>query len=667
MWPESPIIFCGVNNYRPQDMQTVTNYTGVVESPSPLTTVQTILKLQPEIEEIFIINDYLTTGRAWVSFIDKELEPLKGKVRFIWNDNLSLDELRKKISTMQPNQAVMIGVYFSDKDGKFYTYERMGELLTEVSPVPVYSLLEFYVGHGSVGGDVISGFAQGKQAAELAKRIITGTPADSIPVMRAGANRYVFDWNVLQKFGLKADRLPADTVMLNKPQTFYAKHKYQVWFGALGVVALLLLIILQRWHIARQNIIQLELKKSKNKYHQLVEHARSIIMQIDTHGVIQFMNEYGLSFFGWNADELIGKNMIGTIITREYMTEQELLGIIDEIEKAPNQTRSNVRPAIRRSGEVVWIAWSSQALFNDKGKFAGLLSVGQDDTGRKIALDELEQLNLDLEQRVQSRTAELQLSLDELKAAQAQLVESEKMASLGGLVAGVAHEINTPLGLGLTSVSYMEEQLDMLNEKLQSNTMKKSDLTRFFDISKESITSSMINLRRAAELIQSFKQVAVDQTTEHPRRLNLREYLNEVMMSLRSSWRHTSHTVAVVGSQSVTVYCYPGAVMQVVSNLVTNALIHGLSESESGNIIVSIEQDDTDAILIVKDDGKGMPPEVRDRAFEPFFSTRKGQGGTGLGLHIVFNIVSQKLGGTIECISEPGKGTTFTIRFPKQI
>lgn len=279
-------------------------------------------------------------------------------------------------------------------------------------------------------------------------------------------------------------------------------------------------------------------------------------------------------------------------------------------------------------------------------------------------------LNQDLEKRVEQRTAELENTngelmetLESLKRMQTQLVESEKMASLGGLVAGIAHEINTPVGIGVTAISHLREESEILEKSLQQGSMKRSDLEAYVRKSNEAATIVETNLRRASDLIRSFRNVAVDQMSEEPREFALADYLEEILMSLRPKLKQGGHKIELECDPSIRILSQPGVFSQIVTNLVMNSLIHAFDDSESGRMSLTVNQGDGDIEICYRDFGKGIPEDQVSKVFDPFFTTRRGQGGSGLGLHIIYNIVTRTLGGTIRCESEVGQGTSFTIKF----
>jgi signal transduction histidine kinase len=279
----------------------------------------------------------------------------------------------------------------------------------------------------------------------------------------------------------------------------------------------------------------------------------------------------------------------------------------------------------------------------------------------------LQHFNENLEQLVEQRTTELSQALDDLKATQKKLVESEKMASLGGLVAGVAHEINTPVGIGITAASLLAEKTAAFFETYKSGQMKRSQLEKFLDTAMQSSSMVLSNLNRAADLIQSFKQVAVDQSSEEQRTFNLKQYLSEVLISLKPKLRTTHHQVEIKGDEAIALHSYPGVLSQIITNLIMNSLTHAYSLEDAGHLVFDFKQEGEQIIFEYTDDGKGIPKENLSKIFDPFFTTRRGQGGSGLGLHIVYNLVTQKLNATIECESQVGVGTKFIIKLPSRV
>ncbi len=302
---------------------------------------------------------------------------------------------------------------------------------------------------------------------------------------------------------------------------------------------------------------------------------------------------------------------------------------------------------------------------------ADYVALSWEEAERRLAEQRVRDANTMLERRVQERTHELQQSNAELKQAmealkttQTRLVQSEKMAALGELVAGIAHEINTPVGVALTAASHLEKRTGQFNAEFKDGALKKSSLEAFVTTAGESSRMLLSNLQRASELVQSFKKVAVDQSSEALRPFPLRDYVGEVLLSLRPKLKRLKHTIHVEAPEDLEVNSYPGAFSQVVTNFIMNSIVHAYEDDEAGAIRMTFTRNGGELLFVYSDDGKGIPAENLVRIFDPFFTTKRGRGGSGLGLHLVFNLVTTTLGGTIDAESTPGQGTQFTVRMP---
>ena len=289
----------------------------------------------------------------------------------------------------------------------------------------------------------------------------------------------------------------------------------------------------------------------------------------------------------------------------------------------------------------------------------------------KRANNKIEKLNRDLEQKVAKRTFELGQSNDELeqtitnlKQTQEHLIESGKMASLGGLVAGVAHEINTPVGIGVTSSSHFLLITEEIEEKHKMKNMSEEDFEEYLKVSKDLATYINSNLDRTANIIKNFKQVAIDQTTEIKRVFNVLEYINGILISIDHTIKKKDINIEVNCIKDLNINSYPGLFAQSITNLVLNSVRHGFKNKDNGNIIIDVKVEDNNLRLLYKDDGKGISKENLMKIYEPFFTTDRGNGGVGLGLNILYNIVTVNLKGSINCKSEEGHGSTFTIVLP---
>jgi PAS domain S-box-containing protein len=393
------------------------------------------------------------------------------------------------------------------------------------------------------------------------------------------------------------------------------------------------------------------------------------VISTDDKGQVVFVNPVAEALTGWRDQEARGRLV------------DEIFNTINETsrEKISHQLVSTSRIVdttllISRDGHETPITEAASSIRHADGHISGEVLVFSDQSAARAKETQLKELNTNLEARVLLRTQDLQkantnlqLTIKSLNEAQTQLIQSEKMASLGGLVAGISHEINTPLGISVTAASSIDIEVKKLNSEFQSGSMKRSTLENF--IMHASMASGILqsNLKHAAELIKSFKQVAVDQSSDDNRSINLHAYVAEVLSSLHPKLKVTAVQVENLCDSELDIFTKPGAIYQIISNLMINSLTHAYDLSQRGLVSIAAKRDGGNVVLTYQDDGKGITEQDIKQIFDPFFTTKRGQGGSGLGLNIVYNLVVTTLGGSIEVKSKPYRGATFTIVFPTNI
>lgn len=269
------------------------------------------------------------------------------------------------------------------------------------------------------------------------------------------------------------------------------------------------------------------------------------------------------------------------------------------------------------------------------------------------------------EEELRTSKERAEQALTELRNTQESLIEAEKLAALGGLVAGVAHEVNNPVGISMTVASSLARRCEGFAAELEHGQVRRSRLAEFIAGNREAANQLVANLQRAGELIQSFKQVAVDRSHAERRQFDLRHSTDQILASLRPGLKKSHIELVMEIPEGIIMDSYPGHYGQVLTNLFLNAVKHGFDGVPEGTIHIEARPVGVGQVEInFYDDGKGMADDVQRRAFDPFFTTRRGEGGTGLGLHIVYNLVTRRLGGRIMLSSAPWRGTTFRITLP---
>lgn len=431
----------------------------------------------------------------------------------------------------------------------------------------------------------------------------------------------------------------------------------------IAVLTLLLLIYLRRLQRSTAS-----LRENESKFVGLFQRSPLplVLVHRASKQVIE-VNDAWLQLFGYSAPEVLHRTAAELNLWVDPQARQETVeqlnqhGYVDR-QDAWLRRRDGQTMCCVVTGRVIESAGESCALYSSL-----------DVTAQRQMARELQGLNQELEQRVQQRTEslaqtnrELVEALASLKAMQTELIRSEKMAALGSLVAGVAHELNTPIGTSFTVASALQDQTRHLQREVQAGGLRRSVFDQYLLTTAQGVDILMSTLRRAVDLIGSFKGVAVDQSSDQRRRFDLRRMLQDLLLTLQPMCRKTPFVLDADLAGGIELDSYPGAIGQVVTNCVTNALMHAFEGRLRGAMHLRTRALDDDQFEITfNDDGVGMSDAVLRRVFDPFFTTKFGQGGSGLGMHIVYNLVSDVLGGAIHLESAPDQGLRIVIVLPR--
>ncbi|MGF1601964.1 MAG: response regulator [Thermosynechococcaceae cyanobacterium] len=393
------------------------------------------------------------------------------------------------------------------------------------------------------------------------------------------------------------------------------------------------------------------LKESEEKFSQAFHNSPLPITIISIpEGQYLDANREFLQQTGFSQEEVLGH----TVLDLNLWVDLDDRGVMMEQLQAHGFVRGLETSLRAKSGEIIDVILFVEVIQLDGSPY--MLVTGEDITKRKVA-----------EQKLADRTQELSQALDTLKETQEQLIQSAKMAALGNLVAGVAHEINTPVGTAIMMASTLENATSGISSHFRQGTLTESDFQGYLEVAAEASHLIFDNLNRAGELVQSFKQVAVDQSSLKDRTFRVKSYLKEVITNLSPQLNQTLHRVAVLGDDTLRLHSYPGALSQVITNLMVNSLTHAFQEDCPGYVSITVSQQQDQCRLEYSDDGTGICADPIEKIFEPFFTTTHHKGGSGLGLHLVYNLVTQRLQGTITVESTVNKGTTFIIILPKTV
>ncbi|MBF0193290.1 MAG: PAS domain-containing protein [Magnetococcales bacterium] len=266
IFPGVPVVFCGVNNFQDAWLKNLQNFTGLAEIFDARSTLSTALKINPNIRQIYILNDYLPTGKAWSQTIKDQISGLKNNVEIKYLQDMPFSELLNKVSKLKPDSIIIMGVYFRDSLGKYYEPWQSAKQLSQRSSVPIYGLLDLYLNHGIIGGKLISGYHQGQGAAQIALRILSGEDPAKIQVKKTGVNQLIFDHKLLKRFNISFEKLPAGSKIINRPETFLNKYAKYVWGAAIVFITLFTMVVVLLLNISKRRQVENSLRISEERF-----------------------------------------------------------------------------------------------------------------------------------------------------------------------------------------------------------------------------------------------------------------------------------------------------------------------------------------------------------------------------------------------------------------
>ncbi|MCP4115514.1 MAG: PAS domain S-box protein [Desulfobacteraceae bacterium] len=764
----TPVVICGVNYLQRSELMGLSGFTGVNEQADLQANLALIRHLHPERHRVVVVTDNTTTGKR----VQEETEKLRSMaaregIRIELVYDVTIAGLIKTLQGLDSNTAVLYTLFLRDRDGKFLEFDRAARLVSETSPVPVYGVWNFNLGHGILGGHLIGGFDQGSAAAGQALAILSGTQTTDIPVVWESPTRLRFDHRQLRRFNIPLSALPEESEILFRPESFYRQHKFLVWNVTLVFAMMTLALLGMTYGLVRSQRAKAAIRESELKFRTIFESAPHAITISDAAGRYIDINPMACKENGLPLKQLIGKRPweLPAIFRQESSQEKKLVQklqaqgslINEEIElfRPLDNTRKTMllsANTLRISGETCVIAIATditdRKLAEEELKKArnyisniidsmpsALIGVDKDGkvtqwnmaakaiTGIKTTdargkpltevfpwmVQDMKRIEESITTREikkdkkRPRPSEQGLCYDDVTIypliangvegaviridditdhvrMEEMMIQSEKMLSVGGLAAGMAHEINNPLAGMLQTASVMENRLtrDTMPANLAAAEkaatsmeairafMEAREIPRMITAIKESgsrvagIVNNMLSFARKGDTHRSPQDMAelMDKTLELASTdYDLKKKYDFRQIEIVKNYRENLPKVLCEGSK----------IQQVFLNILTNGaqamqeqreiqprFTLGLThDREKGRICIQIE-----------DNGPGMAEKVRDRVFEPFFTTKPEGEGTGLGLSVSYFIISENHGGTMKVESAPGKGTKFIICLP---
>ncbi len=601
------------------------NITGVVEAYDLVATLEVAKKLHPEKDRLVVLIDNSTAGVTIRHQAEKMTKNLEIGLQIEFWIQLSLEEAQQRVKKLPGNTFLFIAPYYQTINGRFYTSEEVSEAIYRHSSVPIYTGWEFMVGYGAVGGKVLSGVEQGKIAGEMALRVLNGTKADDIPIIREPSGIYLFDFKVMEKLGIDQKLLPEDSRIINAPEAIYAISKELFWTIMVSFVLLLLALVsmlgamLERRKVEQKIIDQLAFQET------LMDTIPQLVSWKDPDGKYLGANRAFMDFFGIQDTQLVVGKTTWEILSDRHYSDWSISTdtAVVAYRKAFRKMR---RKVVGKDGVDAWIEVNKVPLVGQGGRIVGVLSTAE---------------NITKEQNLEK-----------------QLLQSQKMEAIGTLAGGIAHDFNNILTTIINST-------ELAIGDISPGSQTEADLNRVLKAARRG--------GRVVQQILSFSRPS----REGFRPTDLSSVIQEVVHLMEASMpANITITSNVAPGGGFFVLADPTQIHQATLNLCTNAF-HALKKT-GGNIDIrlshltpeegqlSIVTSASGAIikLSVADNGPGIKPEIIDKIFDPFFSTKSKTEGTGLGLAVVHGIVKSHQG-VIRVVCPEEGGTTFEICLPE--
>lgn len=595
LFKDLPLLFLGVNNFGPATLAGISNVTGIVEDNDFPGTLELMSTLEPNVRDLYLITDLTETGNRMKAMAKDKLAQ-NPHWNLHWLQNETYESLLDTLS--RPGGLAVMLTYSIDRDQNFYSESKFIEMMGTHSKKPVFVMLEHQVRHGVVGGSVLSGDEHGLIAGGMLVRILQGVSADSIPIVEQSPKLLVVDHTALDNFRMDASELPSATIILHAPFSVWKAYKVTILLVLLVIFILLVAIVV---------LVQMrkQLQESRKHYRELVEKANTVILRWDGTGKVLYINEYGESLFGYSAPEILGKNVVGTIVPQLESSGRPLQSMVDNICSNPEKYKENENENVTKDGRRLWMRWNNQPILNNSGELVSILSIGVDITEKQKRDSEIVKFNRK-----------------------------------------VAHDLRAPL---VTISGFAEMVLQDLSEA--GLPAVETDI-RYIQHAATKM-GKLLN-----DLSKIFNEGEVQNT---PERFTLADVVEDARMLVAGRLMAQSIQVRLLSNGWI--LADRERLVDVFLNLLDNSAKF-MGEQSEPLIQVGIEQRDNSLTIFVKDNGKGIAPHQIGSLFKAYVRLDPRVTGTGLGLALVKQIIEQQ-GGSIWAESAGlERGTTLYIKLP---
>jgi PAS domain S-box-containing protein len=598
----TPVVFCGINDYKDSMIAGYPRFTGVVEDTDLASSIEIALKLHPRAGRIILVNDRTTTGIAMKNEALQIIPSFHDRVAFEFLDDFDFSELQMKIRALPPDSIILVTVVNRDRTGNFFAYEDSIEFIRAASKVPIYSIWEFYLGRGIVGGMLTSGFQQGKSAAGLALRILHGEDVSAVPVIKTSPNAYMFDYHELVRFGIELSALPPESIVINKPDSFYTQYKDTILVAMLIIFTLSVIIVTLLINISIRHRYEKALEESEKKYRDLYDNAPDMYHSINRDGIIIDCNETEARMLGYRKEEIIGRS-IG-----DFQTEASQERYIREFSSLP--TRKQMfgleREFIRKDGSTFVVSQNVFVEVDEKGELIRTKTIGRDMTERN---------------RVEAALRRSREELRNLSAHIQSALEEER--------GHIAREIHDELGQTLSKLKLDIAWMKKRMTKEQKQLVEKADrMSGLVDSTIQSVQRISSKLRPGVLDYLGLPAAIEWQAKEFREQTGIR-----CVAKIASDVQ--------VEDQNITI-----AIFRIFQETLTNIIRH----AKANRVNVALKHEDKAIVLNVKDNGIGIPVDK--------LSSRSSFGIMGIRERVRFH------NGKVEIETAPGKGTSIRVSIP---
>ncbi|CCH50381.1 PAS/PAC sensor hybrid histidine kinase [Pseudodesulfovibrio piezophilus C1TLV30] len=623
LFPGVPLVFCGVNDLKDGALKQG-NVTGLVENFNLMQTLDVALKLHPDKRRMIVVGDTSTAGLAIKQQVEHGVEKYQPHLEVEYWTRLTLAEVLERVKVLPSDTFLFFIPYYQTIGGRFYTAEDVMAAIYRHSAVPIYTAWEFLLGNGAVGGRMLSGFKHGQQAASVALRILKGESADSIPVFKEPTGEYVFDYQVLWRLGITEELLPPNSRLINAPSPFYELPKELFWTIIVSFVLLLVVMAFLVTTMTERRKVERKIKDQLAFQETLMDAVPQLVSWKDRQGIYLGTNRAFAEFFGGEGSGN-GVNWLAKNDTRDPEHVAWATGADLTVLSQGVGLRKVRRKLMDANGNHAWLEINKVPIHDQAGAIVGVLSTAE---------------NITKERNLEK-----------------QLLQSQKMEAIGTLAGGIAHDFNNILTSIINSTELAVGDVD-------SDSVTSKDLQRVLKAARRG--------GRVVKQILAFSRPS----TEGFRSTDVGSVVSEVLGLLEASMPSNIRVRSSIAPMLDFVRADPTQLHQVAMNLCTNSF-HAL-RGKGGIIEVRVDQAvlaKEDARILglapgeyvrmsIEDNGPGIPPEIIDKIFDPFFSTKDKTEGTGLGLSVVHGIIRSH-GGGLQVTGRTGGGTVFEIYLPK--